>query len=200
MIAHASLTLIFLLTGQWIAFLLNAPLVAFNVNKWVLHSSLRFLAWRTGLWTALCSRVRSFAGLNSDLSFFPTSNHSFFSASSPVSSLSPQTSTSKSTSLSLREHSRTIYLRIFSRISTSIEPQKSYSQNQHLNMLFSSNPRFFSFTQPSNLNSKNFCLFHNVQLANLKPSSTGFDIYSPQLLEFTSLLPLSTEWWTRITC
>ncbi len=33
MAAHATLTLFFLLSGQWIAFLLNAPLVAFNVNK-----------------------------------------------------------------------------------------------------------------------------------------------------------------------
>ena len=33
MIAHAFLTLCFLLSGQWIAFLLNAPLVGFNVNK-----------------------------------------------------------------------------------------------------------------------------------------------------------------------
>ena len=35
MIAHAFLTLLFLLSGQWLAFLLNAPLVAYNVNKWV---------------------------------------------------------------------------------------------------------------------------------------------------------------------
>lgn len=35
MIAHAFLTLLFLLFGQWLAFLLNVPLVAFNVNKWV---------------------------------------------------------------------------------------------------------------------------------------------------------------------
>ena len=33
MIAHAFLTLCFLLSGQWIAFLLNAPLVGYNVNK-----------------------------------------------------------------------------------------------------------------------------------------------------------------------
>ncbi|UZJ51629.1 hypothetical protein CBS101457_000949 [Exobasidium rhododendri] len=33
MAAHAALTLFFLLSGQWLAFLLNAPLVAFNVNK-----------------------------------------------------------------------------------------------------------------------------------------------------------------------
>lgn len=33
MIAHATLTVLFLLSGQWIAFLLNAPLVAFNANK-----------------------------------------------------------------------------------------------------------------------------------------------------------------------
>ncbi|KIJ25484.1 hypothetical protein M422DRAFT_76434 [Sphaerobolus stellatus SS14] len=31
--AHAFLTIIFLLSGQWVAFLLNAPLLAFNVNK-----------------------------------------------------------------------------------------------------------------------------------------------------------------------
>lgn len=35
MAAHAVLTLFFLLSGQWLAFLLNAPLVAFNVNKYV---------------------------------------------------------------------------------------------------------------------------------------------------------------------
>ena len=34
-IAHAFLTLLFLLSGQWIAFLLNAPLLAFNINKCV---------------------------------------------------------------------------------------------------------------------------------------------------------------------
>ena len=33
MIAHAFLTLCFLLSGQWLAFLLNAPLVGYNVNK-----------------------------------------------------------------------------------------------------------------------------------------------------------------------
>ncbi|CAO1633303.1 unnamed protein product [Sympodiomycopsis kandeliae] len=33
MIAHATLTVLFLLSGQWIAFLLNAPLVAFNAKK-----------------------------------------------------------------------------------------------------------------------------------------------------------------------
>lgn len=38
MIAHAFLTTMFLLSGQWIALLLNAPLVAFNVNKYVFHS------------------------------------------------------------------------------------------------------------------------------------------------------------------
>lgn len=37
MIAHAFLTLCFLLSGQWIAFLLNAPLVGYNVNKWVMR-------------------------------------------------------------------------------------------------------------------------------------------------------------------
>ncbi|KAG9090977.1 COPII-coated vesicle protein [Ceratobasidium sp. UAMH 11750] len=31
--AHAFLTLLFLLSFQWIALLLNIPLVAFNVNK-----------------------------------------------------------------------------------------------------------------------------------------------------------------------
>jgi hypothetical protein len=35
MAAHAVLTLFFLLSGQWLAFLLNSPLVAFNANKWV---------------------------------------------------------------------------------------------------------------------------------------------------------------------
>lgn len=33
MIAHAFLTTIFLLSGQWLAFLLNAPLLGFNINK-----------------------------------------------------------------------------------------------------------------------------------------------------------------------
>jgi hypothetical protein len=33
-IAHAFLTTLFLVSGQWIAFLLNAPLLAFNVNKY----------------------------------------------------------------------------------------------------------------------------------------------------------------------
>lgn len=33
-IAHAFLTTLFLLSGQWTAFLLNAPLLAFNVNKY----------------------------------------------------------------------------------------------------------------------------------------------------------------------
>ena len=33
--AHAFLTLLFLLSGQWIAFILNAPLVAWNANKYV---------------------------------------------------------------------------------------------------------------------------------------------------------------------
>ncbi|KAN0131896.1 cornichon [Lactarius tabidus] len=31
--AHAFLTTLFLVSGQWTAFLLNAPLLAFNVNK-----------------------------------------------------------------------------------------------------------------------------------------------------------------------
>lgn len=39
MAAHATLTLFFLLSGQWLAFLFNAPLVAFNVNKCVLPGS-----------------------------------------------------------------------------------------------------------------------------------------------------------------
>jgi len=33
MIGHAFLTLLFLLNGQWIAFLINSPLTAYNVNK-----------------------------------------------------------------------------------------------------------------------------------------------------------------------
>ncbi|KAL7413583.1 cornichon [Mrakia frigida] len=33
MIAHAFLTTMFLLSGQWLAFLLNAPLLGFNINK-----------------------------------------------------------------------------------------------------------------------------------------------------------------------
>ncbi|EEB94173.1 hypothetical protein MPER_07057, partial [Moniliophthora perniciosa FA553] len=32
-IAHAFLTLLFLISGQWMAFLLNAPLLVFNANK-----------------------------------------------------------------------------------------------------------------------------------------------------------------------
>ncbi|KAI6112034.1 cornichon [Pisolithus croceorrhizus] len=32
-IAHAFLTLLFLLSGQWFAFLLNLPLVLYNINK-----------------------------------------------------------------------------------------------------------------------------------------------------------------------
>ncbi|KZT00550.1 cornichon [Laetiporus sulphureus 93-53] len=31
--AHALLALLFLLSGQWVAFLLNAPLLAYNINK-----------------------------------------------------------------------------------------------------------------------------------------------------------------------
>ena len=34
-IAHALLTILFLISGQWTAFILNAPLLAFNVNKCV---------------------------------------------------------------------------------------------------------------------------------------------------------------------
>jgi protein cornichon len=33
-IAHAFLTILFLVSGQWMAFFLNAPLLAFNVNKY----------------------------------------------------------------------------------------------------------------------------------------------------------------------
>jgi len=43
MIAHAFLTLCFLLSGQWLAFLLNAPLVGYNVNKWVPVSRIHHL-------------------------------------------------------------------------------------------------------------------------------------------------------------
>ncbi|EMD33096.1 hypothetical protein CERSUDRAFT_118154 [Gelatoporia subvermispora B] len=32
-IAHAFLSLLFLISGQWVAFLLNAPLLAYNINK-----------------------------------------------------------------------------------------------------------------------------------------------------------------------
>ena len=32
---HAFLTLCFLLSGQWLAFLINAPLLAYNANKYV---------------------------------------------------------------------------------------------------------------------------------------------------------------------
>jgi len=31
--AHAGLSLLFLITGQWISFLLNVPLIAYNVQK-----------------------------------------------------------------------------------------------------------------------------------------------------------------------
>lgn len=34
--AHAFLTTLFLLSGQWIAFVINAPLVAYNANKYAL--------------------------------------------------------------------------------------------------------------------------------------------------------------------
>lgn len=37
MIAHTFLTTMFLLSGQWLAFLLNAPLLAFNINKCALR-------------------------------------------------------------------------------------------------------------------------------------------------------------------
>ena len=37
--AHAFLAMLFLLSGQWVAFLLNAPLLAFNINKCVLVTS-----------------------------------------------------------------------------------------------------------------------------------------------------------------
>lgn len=33
--AHTFLTVLFLISGQWIAFLINAPLLAHNVNKCV---------------------------------------------------------------------------------------------------------------------------------------------------------------------
>jgi len=36
-IAHAFLALLFLLSGQWFAFILNLPLVLFNANKYELH-------------------------------------------------------------------------------------------------------------------------------------------------------------------
>ena len=35
-LAHAFLSTLFLLSGQWTAFLLNAPLVAYNANKYAL--------------------------------------------------------------------------------------------------------------------------------------------------------------------
>jgi hypothetical protein len=38
-IAHAFLSLLFLLSGQWMAFILNLPLVAYNVNKSVVVHS-----------------------------------------------------------------------------------------------------------------------------------------------------------------
>lgn len=40
--AHAFLTLLFLLGGQWVALALNLPLVAFNANKCVLFFLSRF--------------------------------------------------------------------------------------------------------------------------------------------------------------
>ena len=40
--AHAFLTLLFLLGGQWIALALNLPLVAFNANKYVLFLLSRY--------------------------------------------------------------------------------------------------------------------------------------------------------------
>ena len=33
--AHAFLTTLFLVTGQWIALIVNVPLVSYNVNKYV---------------------------------------------------------------------------------------------------------------------------------------------------------------------
>jgi len=33
MLAHAALTVLFLLCGQWLTFLLNLPLIAYNANK-----------------------------------------------------------------------------------------------------------------------------------------------------------------------
>ena len=41
-IAHAFLSLLFLLSGQWTAFILNLPLVVYNVNKSVVHLYLMF--------------------------------------------------------------------------------------------------------------------------------------------------------------
>ncbi|KAK4687939.1 protein cornichon, partial [Tremellales sp. Uapishka_1] len=38
MAAHAFLTVLFLLSGQWLSFLLNAPLVAWNANKFMKQS------------------------------------------------------------------------------------------------------------------------------------------------------------------
>lgn len=35
MIAHAVMTVVFLLSFQWLSFLLNVPLLAYNVNKYV---------------------------------------------------------------------------------------------------------------------------------------------------------------------
>ena len=37
--AHAFLTILYLLCGQWTAFLLNAPLMAYNANTYVAGSS-----------------------------------------------------------------------------------------------------------------------------------------------------------------
>lgn len=42
MIAHASLTVLFLISFQVVAFILNAPLLAYNVNKFVTISLLPF--------------------------------------------------------------------------------------------------------------------------------------------------------------
>lgn len=39
--AQAFLTTLFLLSGQWIAFVLNVPLVAYNANKYVPRSLTR---------------------------------------------------------------------------------------------------------------------------------------------------------------
>lgn len=50
MIAHAFLTAMFLLSGQWIALLLNAPLVAFNVNKCVSLPFSRFCERESPAW------------------------------------------------------------------------------------------------------------------------------------------------------
>ena len=44
-IAHALLTTLFLLSGQWVAFLLNLPLVLYNANKHVFSSRVSLHAY-----------------------------------------------------------------------------------------------------------------------------------------------------------